>query len=149
MTGTDPDLIERVRSGLLAWFAVNRRDLPWRNTRDPYRILVSEVMLQQTQVDRVIPYYERWLAAFPTVQDLASAPTADVIRLWSGLGYNRRAVNLQRTAQAVVEEHAWGFSEHTDRVATPAWDWSVYGRGDLLRLHSNRMWHFSTPTCGG
>jgi A/G-specific adenine glycosylase len=78
--------------------------LPWRRTRDPYRILVSEVMLQQTQVDRVLPYYEAFLERFPTVQALAEAPTAEVIRLWSGLGYNRRAVNLQRTARFVVEE---------------------------------------------
>lgn len=97
-----PETIEAVRSGLLAWWHANRRDLPWRHTRDPYRILVSEVMLQQTQVDRVIPYYERWLEAFPTVEALAEAPTAEVIRHWAGLGYNRRAVNLQRTAQAVV-----------------------------------------------
>jgi A/G-specific adenine glycosylase len=88
---------------LLEWWSANRRDLPWRKTRDPYRILVSEVMLQQTQVDRVIPYYERWLEAFPNVESLAAAPTAEVIRLWAGLGYNRRAVNLQRTAQAVVD----------------------------------------------
>ena len=91
------------REHLLGWFVANRRDLPWRQTRDPYRILVSEVMLQQTQVDRVIPYYHAWLDAFPTVHELANAPIADVIRLWKGLGYNRRAVNLQRTAQAVVE----------------------------------------------
>lgn len=97
-----PDKVAAVRSGLLAWWHANRRDLPWRHTRDPYRILVSEVMLQQTQVDRVIPYYERWLEAFPTVEALAEAPTAEVIRHWAGLGYNRRAVNLQRTAQAVV-----------------------------------------------
>ncbi|MGN6033738.1 MAG: A/G-specific adenine glycosylase [Thermomicrobiales bacterium] len=97
-----PEKIAAVRTGLLAWWHANRRDLPWRHTRDPYRILVSEVMLQQTQVDRVIPYFERWLDTFPTVHDLAAAPTAEVIRLWAGLGYNRRAVNLQRTAQAVV-----------------------------------------------
>ncbi|MGB3329281.1 MAG: A/G-specific adenine glycosylase [Thermomicrobiales bacterium] len=98
-----PDTITAVRAGLLGWWHANRRDLPWRHTRDPYRILVSEVMLQQTQVDRVIPYYARWLEAFPTVEDLANAPTAEVIRHWAGLGYNRRAVNLQRTAQAVVD----------------------------------------------
>ncbi len=105
-TGPSPsisaDKVDNVRAGLLRWWHTNKRDLPWRNTRDPYRILVSEVMLQQTQVERVIPYYERWLACFPTVAALASAPTADVIRAWAGLGYNRRAVNLQRTAQAVV-----------------------------------------------
>jgi A/G-specific adenine glycosylase len=105
MSSTSPSTahIASFQRHLLDWFAANRRDLPWRHTRDPYRILVSEVMLQQTQVDRVIPYYHRWLEAFPTVRDLAAAPTAEVIRLWAGLGYNRRAVNLQRTAQAVVE----------------------------------------------
>jgi A/G-specific adenine glycosylase len=91
---------------LLAWFAENGRDLPWRRTSDPYAILVSEVMLQQTQVVRVVPRYLRWLERWPTVEALAAAPTADVIREWSGLGYNRRAVNLQRTAR-VVAESGW------------------------------------------
>jgi A/G-specific adenine glycosylase len=103
--GNDVERIERVRSGLLTWFARNRRDLPWRKTRDPYRVLVSEIMLQQTQVDRVVPYYEAFLERFPDERALAAAPTSEVIRLWKGLGYNRRAVNLQRTARAVVEEH--------------------------------------------
>jgi A/G-specific adenine glycosylase len=93
-----------VRRALLAWFERNRRDLPWRRTRDPYRILVSEVMLQQTQVDRVVPYYEAFLERFPDVHALAAAPTAEVITAWAGLGYNRRAVNLQRTARYVVDE---------------------------------------------
>jgi A/G-specific adenine glycosylase len=104
-----PEKIEDIRSGLLEWFATNQRDLPWRQTRDPYRILVSEVMLQQTQVDRVMPYYERWLELFPTAEALADAPTADVIKVWSGLGYNRRAVYLQKTARAVVDEHGGVF----------------------------------------
>jgi A/G-specific adenine glycosylase len=102
---TDEARIAAVRAHLLRWFDENGRDLPWRRTRDPYRILVSEVMLQQTQVDRVIPYYEAFLERFPTAEALAAAPTGEVIRLWKGLGYNRRAVNLQRTARAVVEEH--------------------------------------------
>jgi len=105
----DPAQIAAVREGLLAWFAANARNLPWRHTRDPYLILVSEIMLQQTQVDRVIPYYHTFLDRFPTVQDLAAGPTAEVIRLWSGLGYNRRAVNLQRTARAVVTDHGGVF----------------------------------------
>ncbi|MDX6592223.1 MAG: A/G-specific adenine glycosylase [Gaiellales bacterium] len=88
---------------LLAWFSQNVRDLPWRHTRDPYAILVSEVMLQQTQVARIVPRYEAWLERWPTAEDLAAAPPADVIREWSGLGYNRRAVNLHRCAQRVVE----------------------------------------------
>ena len=91
---------------LLAWYAQNRRPLPWRETRDPYAILVSEVMLQQTQVERVVARYERFLARWPTVHDLAAASTAEVILEWQGLGYNRRAVNLHRAARAVAE-HGW------------------------------------------
>jgi A/G-specific adenine glycosylase len=91
---------------LLAWFGENGRDLPWRRTTDPYSILVSEVMLQQTQVVRVVPRFETWLARWPTVQTLAAASAADVIRAWQGLGYNRRAVNLHRAAR-VVAERGW------------------------------------------
>jgi len=103
--------LARIRDGLLSWFREHARDLPWRRTRDPYAILVSEVMLQQTQVDRVLPYYTRFLERFPTVEDLAKAATSDVIRIWSGLGYNRRAVNLQRAARAIVDEHGGVFPD--------------------------------------
>jgi A/G-specific adenine glycosylase len=89
---------------LLSWFAEHARDLPWRRTRDPYAILVSEVMLQQTQVERVLPRYLRWLERWPTVSSLAAADTADVLRGWQGLGYNRRALNLQRAARVVAAE---------------------------------------------
>ncbi len=89
---------------LLEWFASYGRDLPWRWTRDPYEILVSEVMLQQTQVDRVVPRYHAWLECWPTVDSLAAAPPADVIREWQGLGYNRRAVSLHRAALVVARE---------------------------------------------
>ena len=85
------------------WFAASARDLPWRRTRDPYAILVSEVMLQQTQVDRVVPRYVAWLERWPTVESLAAAPTAEAIREWQGLGYNRRAVNLHRAARVVAQ----------------------------------------------
>jgi len=88
---------------LLEWFATNGRDLPWRHTRDPYAILVSEVMLQQTQVERVVPRYLAWLERWPTVEALASAPLADVIREWQGLGYNRRGLNLHRAARRIAE----------------------------------------------
>jgi A/G-specific adenine glycosylase len=87
---------------LLAWFAEYGRDLPWRETRDPYAILVSEVMLQQTQVDRVVPRYLAWLERWPTVDALAAAPAADVIREWQGLGYYRRALNLHRAAGQIA-----------------------------------------------
>ena len=83
-----------MEEALLAWYAEPGRDLPWRRTRDPYAILVSEVMLQQTQVSRVVPRWEEWLERWPTVEALAAAPRADVIRAWQGLGYNRRAVSL-------------------------------------------------------
>ena len=87
---------------LFAWYSHNGRDLPWRHTRDPYAILVSEVMAQQTQIDRVVPRWERWLERWPTVDALATASVADVIREWQGLGYNRRALNLHRAAQHVA-----------------------------------------------
>jgi A/G-specific adenine glycosylase len=91
---------------LLAWFSRNGRDLPWRKTRDPYAILVSEVMSQQTQVERVVPRWQRWLARWPTAPALAAAATADVIREWQGLGYNRRALALHRAARHVAA-HGW------------------------------------------
>ena len=89
---------------LLAWYAQHARDLPWRLTHDPYRILVSEVMLQQTQVDRVIPRYERWLERWPTVATLAAATPGEVIVEWQGLGYNRRALALHRAARQVAAD---------------------------------------------
>ena len=88
---------------LLDWYALEGRDLPWRRTRDPYAILVSEVMLQQTQVERIIPRYLRWLERWPTAESLAAAPRSEVIREWQGLGYNRRAVNLHRAAERIAE----------------------------------------------
>jgi A/G-specific adenine glycosylase len=90
---------------LLDWYAANKRDLPWRRDRDPYRIWVSEVMLQQTRVDTVIPYYERFMRRFPTIRDLAEAPEEEVLKLWEGLGYYSRARNLQVGARQVVERH--------------------------------------------
>jgi A/G-specific adenine glycosylase len=93
-----------VEERLLAWFAEHGRDLPWRRTRDPYAILVSEVMLQQTQVERVLPRYLAWLERWPTVEALAAATAGDVIRGWQGLGYNRRGLSLHRAAQQVAEQ---------------------------------------------
>jgi A/G-specific adenine glycosylase len=100
-----PDLIAKVHTSLLAWYAAEQRDLPWRVTSDPYAILVSEIMLQQTQVDRVLPKYRQFLAAFPTLTCLAAAPTADVISAWIPLGYNTRAVRLQSIARQVISEY--------------------------------------------
>ena len=93
-------------AALLAWYGREARDLPWRRTCDPYAILVSEVMLQQTQVARVVPRYEAWIARWPTAADLAAAPVAEVLAAWVGLGYNRRALRL-REACAVVARDGW------------------------------------------
>jgi A/G-specific adenine glycosylase len=115
---------------LLAWYERIRRPLPWRATRDPYAILVSEVMLQQTQAARVVPYYERWLERFPDVAALADAPLRDVLAAWSGLGYNRRALALQEAAR-VVAQRGWperlvdlpGIGPYTAAaLASFAWD---------------------------
>jgi A/G-specific adenine glycosylase len=95
-----------VKELLLDWYDSNKRPLPWRETRDPYAILVSEVMLQQTQVERVIPRFERWLDRWPTIEALARAAPADAIVEWQGLGYNRRALNLHRAA-VLVAAHGW------------------------------------------
>jgi A/G-specific adenine glycosylase len=96
----------RFEDALLGWYAEHGRDLPWRRTRDPYAILVSEVMLQQTQVARVLPRYLAWLERWPTFEALADASAADVIREWQGLGYNRRALNLHRAARQIAA-HGW------------------------------------------
>jgi len=95
--------LARVERLLLEWFSERGRDLPWRHTRDPYAILVSEVMLQQTQVERVIPRYLDWLVRWPTVESLAAVSAADAIRAWQGLGYNRRGLNLHRAAIQIAK----------------------------------------------
>jgi len=98
-------MIAALQNEILSWYEEHKRDLPWRKTRDPYRILISEIMLQQTQVSRVIPKYTSWLETFPTVTVLANAQAAEVLRLWSGLGYNRRALNLQKAALVISKEY--------------------------------------------
>lgn len=98
-----PDV--RGREALLAWYAPRRASYPWRRTGDPYAVLVSEVMLQQTQAARIVPAYRAFLARFPSVRSLAAAARADVVRAWDGLGYNRRAVALSESARAIVREH--------------------------------------------
>lgn len=100
-----PEHIEQAQAQMLRWYAAEQRDLPWRRTSDPYAILVSEIMLQQTQVDRVLPKYQQFLTAFPTLADLAQAPTAEVINVWVPLGYNMRAVRLQSIARQVMAEY--------------------------------------------
>lgn len=105
------------RDKLMAWYQKTRRDLPWRRTRDPYRIWVSEAMLQQTQVASVIPHYQRFLKRFPTVKTLAQAPVTDVLEEWSGLGYYSRAKNLHRAAREIVECHGGRLPESTEDLS--------------------------------
>ena len=110
----------RFASQLIAWFSVNKRDLPWRRTREPYAIWVSEIMLQQTQVKTVIPYWERWMRELPTIESLAKAEPDRVLKLWEGLGYYSRARNLQKGAQVVVEKHGGEFpTEFEDLLKLP------------------------------
>ncbi|MBN2563498.1 MAG: A/G-specific adenine glycosylase [Phycisphaerae bacterium] len=105
----DTKRLGRIRRKLRAWFDRHKRDMPWRRTRDPYAVWLSEMMLQQTQVTTVIPYYERFLSRFPTVHDLASASPDEVLRVWAGLGYYARARHLHHTAQVVASEFGGRF----------------------------------------
>ncbi|MCM3784884.1 A/G-specific adenine glycosylase [Neobacillus mesonae] len=102
---------------LLNWYMQNKRDLPWRRHRDPYYIWVSEIMLQQTRVDTVIPYFQRFIERFPTLKDLAEAPEEDVLKLWEGLGYYSRARNLQAAARQVMEQHDGAVPSRKDEVS--------------------------------
>jgi A/G-specific adenine glycosylase len=141
---------------LLAWFAATGRDLPWRRTRDPYAVLVSEVMLQQTQVERVVPRYLAWLERWPTAKALAAAPVADVIRAWQGLGYNRRAVNLHRAA-CEIAAHGWpedltrlpGVGRYTaDAVRSFAFGEPVLPVDTNVARVQARTGHRFGPACG-
>ena len=137
----------------MAWFSQNGRDLPWRKTKDPYAILVSEVMSQQTQVERVVPRWQRWLERWPAVEALALAPAGEVIREWQGLGYNRRALALHRAAQQVAE-HGWpddltelaGVGRYTaDAVACFAFGRPVLPVDVNVRRVSERTGHSFSP----
>jgi A/G-specific adenine glycosylase len=108
--------ISRVAWKLVAWFEQNARDLPWRRSKDPYAVWISEIMLQQTQVATVIPYFERWMRAFPTVQAFAAAPKERTLKLWEGLGYYTRVANAQRAAQEIVERHDGQFPTKFDDI---------------------------------
>ncbi|MEK7648740.1 MAG: A/G-specific adenine glycosylase [Patescibacteria group bacterium] len=109
--------IKKFQTAILSWYQKNgRHGLPWRATRDPYRILVSEIMLQQTQVDRVIEKYTEFLGAFPTIKKLANAPVHDLLRIWKGLGYNRRALNVQKCVQKILSEYKGCFPSSVEDI---------------------------------
>ncbi len=102
-----PDSISSFQTHILSWYAQNKRDLPWRSTDNPYLILLSEMMSQQTQIGRVVQKYNEWIAELPTLSTLAHAPQSTVLRLWSGLGYNRRALFLHKTAKEIEKRRNW------------------------------------------
>lgn len=102
---------------IFSWWADNKRDLPWRRTRDPYKILVSEVMLQQTQVSRVLPKYAEFIEAFPDIYALAHATVARILKVWKGMGYNRRALYLKKTAEIIVHQYQ-GYFPQTEQELT-------------------------------
>ena len=126
---------------LLNWYEAVRRPLPWRFTRDPWAMLVSEVMLQQTQAARVVPHYERFLARFPTPAACAEAPAAEVIAAWSGLGYNRRALALRAAARRGRGGGLAGAACRRSRASGPT------PRRRSPRSRGTRRWRRSTPTC--
>ena len=109
ITMWEEEKIASFREKLLAWYDANKRDLPWRRTQDPYKIWISEIMLQQTRVDTVIPYYERFLDWFPTIADLAQAPEEKLLKAWEGLGYYSRVRNMQKAALQIMEDHGGVF----------------------------------------
>lgn len=134
---TDARWRQRLRRSLLRWYDANARDLPWRRTRDPYAIWVSEIMLQQTQVATVIPYYEAFLSAFPTVHALAAADIGDVLRRWEGLGYYRRAKQMHAAAERIVREHGGRVPDSFDEVvALPGI--GRYTAGAILSFSADR-----------
>src|SRR3989344_825628 len=101
----DENTIKKFQKTVWDFYKLNKRSFPWRNTKNPYHILVSEIMLQQTQTSRVIVFYERWIKRFPDFKSLAGAKFSEIYPYWQGLGYNRRAQNLQKTSQKVVREY--------------------------------------------
>ena len=117
ITMWEEEKIASFRRKLLAWYDANKRDLPWRRTQDPYKIWISEIMLQQTRVDTVIPYYERFLDWFPTVTDLAQAPEEKLLKAWEGLGYYSRVRNMQKAAQQIMENHEGVFPSNYEAIS--------------------------------
>ena len=113
----EEEKIASFREKLLAWYDANKRDLPWRRTQDPYKIWISEIMLQQTRVDTVIPYYERFLDWFPTIADLAQAPEEKLLKAWEGLGYYSRVRNMQKAAQQIMEDHGGVFPSSYEKIS--------------------------------
>ena len=141
---------QEIRRRLLAWFERSARDLPWRQTRDPYRIWLSEVMLQQTRTGQAQPYYDRFTARYPTVRDLAEADLDHVLRDWEGLGYYARARNLHRAARMIVREMDGQFpSRHEDVISLPGVGTDTAAADQGPGLRGAGLWRFSAHPARG
>ena len=142
--------IRSIVAPLLKWFAGNARDLPWRWTRDPYAIWVSEIMLQQTQVKTVIPYWQRWMKQLPDITSLAAADEDTVIKLWEGLGYYSRARNLQKAAKRIRDELGGRFPPRLGQACWRCREWGATpaARSAASRTTSrSRSWTATSPAC--
>ncbi|WP_068614253.1 A/G-specific adenine glycosylase [Paenibacillus tuaregi] len=137
MQQDNKDIKKFFSTELLEWYGRSKRDLPWRRHRDPYFIWVSEIMLQQTRVDTVIPYFHRFIEKFPTVKALAEAPEEDVLKCWEGLGYYSRARNLQQAARQVVEQHGGSIPDDLEAVSALK-GVGPYTRGSIMSIAFNR-----------
>ena len=109
-------IIMTFQQSLIRWFRTNQRPLPWRKHYEPYEVWVSEIMLQQTQMDTALPYFKRWMEAFPTIDALAKADSKKVLKLWEGLGYYSRARNIHESAKHLVQKHAGVFPEDYEKI---------------------------------
>ena len=135
-----PRALKAFQRRLLGWFRTHRRDLPWRASRDPYRVWVAEIMLQQTRIAAVLPYYHRFLKNFHTVESLARAPQDKVLRLWSGLGYYSRARNLHRAAKGIVARHEGKFPPTLEAALALPGIGRYTAAAVLYRRASSRSW---------
>jgi A/G-specific adenine glycosylase len=120
-TAADIESWAEIQSRLLAWAEHGLRDLPWRSERTPYRVWVSEIMLQQTRVETVVPYFERWMEQFPTIEALARADLGDALKCWEGLGYYARCRNLYRAAQTVMRDHGGRLPDNREALLASLW----------------------------
>jgi A/G-specific adenine glycosylase len=155
--GYNPPMFKRPTQALLDWYSMNARDLPWRGLKDPYAIWVSEVMLQQTRVETVIPYYTSWIARFPNIEKLAEAEIHDVLQLWEGLGYYRRAHHMYRAAKLILSDYGGVFPEKLEdieglpgigpytaaAIAAFAFDEDVIAYDGNLRRVLSRLFNFA------
>ncbi len=136
-------MLEQIVTPLLSWYDKHARVLPWREDTAAYRVWVSEIMLQQTRVEAVKPFFERFIKALPDVQALSEAPEDELLKLWEGLGYYNRVRNMQKAARVIVSEYSGDFPADYEKLFKPAGAWTLHSRSSQLYC----IWH--THACGG